>query len=362
MTHAAEPPDPILTQGLPLPDGWVAGPARVQDAPDLHALLVRHETAARGGSGTGPAEVAAVLTGAAAEVRHHLVLRDVAGTPRAWFTAHDRAAGRVLVAVVVDSDLPPEVADAVAAAGYDWVASAAQVIGAERGLARTQVDTGAFADDERQQRWLSAAGFTHVRTWWQMSRPVTDADAAEGAFPAPHPSVRVRRVRREMAGAMPDQEDLQAVHDVLEEAFADHFNHHEESFDEFLLRLREDPGHRWDHWWLAELVGDDGRRRPAGALVGAVVLPADPEAGPAGAVGAVGSYVEYLGVLRSARGRGVARSLLAAVVVDAAERGRDRVGLEVDADSPTGADALYVSMGFETRYVTHSWNKDVEVR
>ena len=44
-----------------------------------------------------------------------------------------------------------------------------------------------------------------------------------------------------------------------------------------------------------------------------------------------------------------------------ARRGRDRVGLEVDADSPTGAAGLYTSMGWETRYVTQSWHRDVPV-
>ena len=42
-------------------------------------------------------------------------------------------------------------------------------------------------------------------------------------------------------------------------------------------------------------------------------------------------------------------------------RGRDRVGLEVDADSPTGAAGLYTSMGWETKYVTESWHRDVPV-
>jgi hypothetical protein len=35
------------------------------------------------------------------------------------------------------------------------------------------------------------------------------------------------------------------------------------------------------------------------------------------------------------------------------------VVLEVDADSPTSADALYVSMGWSTDYVTESWFRDV---
>ena len=156
---------------------------------------------------------------------------------------------------------------------------------------------------------------------------------------------------------MPDEDDLRAVHDVLESAFADHFNSHQETFDEFLSRLREDPGHRWDHWWIAELVdGDDpdAAGEPAGALVGSVSDGAD------GAPD--GSYVEYIGVLQSARGRGVAKSLLHTVIADAAENGRDRVGLEVDADSPTGADGLYLSMGWQTSYVTQSWHRDVPVR
>ena len=86
---------------------------------------------------------------------------------------------------------------------------------------------------------------------------------------------------------MPEQEDLTTVHDVLEEAFTDHFNYHFEPFDEFCSRLREDPGHRWDHWWIAELVdGSNPAPRPAGVLV-ATVSPGHDDA-PAG------SYVAYL--------------------------------------------------------------------
>jgi ribosomal protein S18 acetylase RimI-like enzyme len=144
------------------------------------------------------------------------------------------------------------------------------------------------------------------------------------------------------------------VYDILEEAFTDHFNYHFETFDQFCSRLREDPGHRWDHWWIAELIDDpDTAPQPAGVLV-ATVSPGDGDA-PAG------SYVAYLGVLRSARGTGVARSLLNAVIVDAAERGRNRVGLEVDADSSTGAVDLYTSTGFGTVGSTQSWHRDLPV-
>ena len=59
--------------------------------------------------------------------------------------------------------------------------------------------------------------------------------------------------------------------------------------------------------------------------------------------------------------RDCAKGLLRTIIADAAARGRDRVGLEVDADSPTGASGLYQSMGWKTKYATQSWHKDVSV-
>jgi mycothiol synthase len=47
------------------------------------------------------------------------------------------------------------------------------------------------------------------------------------------------------------------------------------------------------------------------------------------------------------------------VVRDAHERGRNRVDLEVDAESPTGADGLYSSMGWTVKYRTESWHAEV---
>ena len=81
---------------------------------------------------------------------------------------------------------------------------------------------------------------------------------------------------------------------------------------------------------------------------------------PENAEGHEGSYIEYIGVHRHARGRGVAKSLLHTVIADAAQRGRDRVGLEVDSDSPTAADGLYYSMGWKTDYVLESWFKELD--
>ncbi|MBC7551705.1 MAG: GNAT family N-acetyltransferase [Cellulomonas sp.] len=336
-----------------LPSGWVALSPLAEGAAELHALLQRHEVVAHGRASTTRTAVEADLSPVGLQTRRHLLLRDAQGGARAWATIYDRAAGRVLVSVTVDPGLDPGTADQVADALFGWTQRAARDLAFDRGLDLTQIDSGAFDEDGRQQRWLTQAGFAQVRTWLQMSRPATSTDADPAARPTLDPAVVVRRVHQEGDG-MPDHLDVVTVHDVLEESFTDHFNYHPETFDEFSLRLREDPGHRWDHWWIAELVdAPHAAPRTAGVLVGT--------ASPGGEGSPDGSYVAYLGVLRLARGRGVARSLLTAVITDAAERGRDRVGLEVDADSPTGAVDLYTSMGFRTSYLTQSWHRDLPV-
>ena len=92
---------------------------------------------------------------------------------------------------------------------------------------------------------------------------------------------------------------------------------------------------------------------PAGALVSTVIR--------ADADGIEGSYVDYIGVHRRARGRGIAKALLHSVIADASRRGRNRIGLEVDAGSPIGADGLYTAMGWVTDYRTESWHHHLEV-
>ncbi|WP_036564372.1 GNAT family N-acetyltransferase [Nocardioides halotolerans] len=340
-------PDALVEPPPGLPDGWRVGTPDPDDPGDvrrLTELLRAHESAGRGWAGAGKADVLVEVSEHGLRTRQNVVVRDGAGVVRAWGSVHDRASGRMLFTHVVERGLVEQVGRACSDVLVEWAVGQAREVGAARGLEVQQIDTGAYADDERQHRWLAASGFTKVRTWWQMTRPVTPDEVGLVEDPArwERDGVVVRRVECERDGGEPIEADLRAVHDVLEAAFTDHFNSKPETFDEFLFRLRLDPGHRWDHWWLAEVDGE-----PAGALVGT-------ESGS-------GSYVAYIGVVELARGRGVAKGLLRTVIADAAARGRDNVGLEVDADSPTGADRLYRGMGWETSYVTESWHRDVTV-
>ena len=99
-----------------LPPGWVSVTPQAVDAADLHALLNRHEVVARGRSSTTRAVVDADLSAKGMQTRRHLLLRDEAARARGWATVHDRAAGRVLVSVVVDPGLEPDTADKIAEA------------------------------------------------------------------------------------------------------------------------------------------------------------------------------------------------------------------------------------------------------
>ncbi|GAA1799866.1 GNAT family N-acetyltransferase [Leucobacter iarius] len=59
-------------------------------------------------------------------------------------------------------------------------------------------------------------------------------------------------------------------------------------------------------------------------------------------------YVDGLGVVADARGRGIAKALLARVLRTMRDDGLERAVLDVDSESPTGAVGLYEGVGFET--------------
>lgn len=330
----------VLPQDLPA--GCTARLPVADDIEELTALVAAHQRFARGSAGIDVEGVTANVTGIGSWTRRQVVVESEDGQIQAWAWVHDRAAGRTMLDVTVAPDF--DRADQVARSLLRWVTDAAALLASQRDLDRTQLDGTAYADDARQRRWFAEAGYEHTRTWLEMTRPVGDADD----LPPVREGVTVRSVAKHDDG-MPVAGDLQVVHQMLEESFADHFNSYRESFPEFVQRLREDPGHRWDHWWIAEVV-IDGEAVPGGALVGAVMSP--------DSAGLQGTYVEYIGVHQRARGLGVAKALLATVIRDARDRGRNRVDLEVDSDSPTGANGLYETMGWVTKYSTESWHAE----
>ena len=252
-----------------LPHGLTARVPAAADVPEVAALLASHQVAAKGSSAVDPDAVLVLLAGTGSWTRRQALVHDTDGHLAAWLSVHDRAAGRTLVEVTVTPLLEEPAATPLALALFGAGERHAVDIAGMRGVPTTLLDSGAYADDARQQAWLTAAGFRHTRTWLQMTRPVDPGEAT--ALPGPRAGVTVRPVDRHDDG-LPVAQDLQDVHRVLEESFEDHFSSYRESFPEFVMRLREDPGHRWDHWWLATVETDEGTL-PAGALVSSVLRP-----------------------------------------------------------------------------------------
>lgn len=72
------------------------------------------------------------------------------------------------------------------------------------------------------------------------------------------------------------------------------------------------------------------------------------------------AYVNLVGTVPHARGRGVAAAALARTLGLAARSGRyDIIELDVDSDSPTGATRLYEKVGFTLKHQTASMRRIV---
>lgn len=63
-------------------------------------------------------------------------------------------------------------------------------------------------------------------------------------------------------------------------------------------------------------------------------------------LGASHSYIDLIGVARDYRGRGLAPAVIAHTLRAIADAGLERAVLDVDTDSPTGANDLYENLGF----------------
>jgi mycothiol synthase len=300
----------------------------LQDAPQILALMVACDLAVLGESDSTLSELTADL--AAPGVDNERGGRLVTGSDGAvvgWlWTRSDVDAGEVFLDLYsVDSD----VLRWLMARGREYVAEVAGQWGREVTLA-----AGSYAHDEVYGGVLRDEGLEVVRSFWQMRRPL-DASVTRVAELAP--GVRIRLVDAA------DPADLAVVHRVHEESFVDHWNHTTRPFDAWYERFKDSAGLDFSQWWLAEVDGE-----PAGLLIG---NNSHDEINQ--------GYVDTLGVLRQYRGRGVAKSLLYHAFADSARRGRDRIGLGVDSESPTGATRLYEAVGMTVDKVVLAWQTTV---
>jgi GNAT superfamily N-acetyltransferase len=177
-------------------------------------------------------------------------------------------------------------------------------------LFRFSIDAG----DRAAEALLQARGLRLVRHFWHMQIDLL------GSFePGPAPE------GIEIATIEP-RSDLPAVHAVIDEAFADHWDHHPEPFDRWTEEHTSIANYDPTLWLLATQGGQS---------VGALTASVRGDRGWAG----------ELGVLASHRGRGIGAALVRRSFTTFSRRDLRRAVLSVDAQNPTGATALYERLG-----------------
>ncbi|MDQ2688690.1 MAG: GNAT family N-acetyltransferase [Chloroflexota bacterium] len=130
------------------------------------------------------------------------------------------------------------------------------------------------------------------------------------------------------------------------EAFRDHWGE-TEWVEADWVRFEQDPDNADPALWR---IGWDGDQ------VAGVIM-TNPEHEENERYGRARVYVASVSVRRPWRRRGLARALLASSLVAAREAGFTSASLGVDSDSPTGATALYESLGFRPERTFTAWRK-----
>lgn len=163
---------------------------------------------------------------------------------------------------------------------------------------------------------LERRGFAPVRGSYRMTIDL-DAPTPDPVWPE---GVEARTFR-------PGDERL--FYDVHQEAFRDSWEPIEETYEEWAHQFLV-PEVLTPALWTLAVAGDE----PAGLAL----------CHPHAVEGALG-WVRVLGVRGPFRGRGLGRALLLNAFAQFGARGMTRVGLGVDATSPTGANRLYEAAG-----------------
>ncbi|MEV1067941.1 GNAT family N-acetyltransferase [Streptomyces sp. NPDC050263] len=173
---------------------------------------------------------------------------------------------------------------------------------------------------------LDKRGWSVVRRYHVLRRAV---DAAADRAPRPPAGVRLRPCATEA--------DRVRVHELYQAAFAEHFDFQPRAYRQWLHDMDAE-GLDWSLVWIvtADDLGD----------AGFLLARNDREAM---------GWIRSIGVLREARGRGLAGLLLRHAFAAFAARGRDTVGLGVDTSNTTGAPQLYARSGMTVHFAVDTW-------
>jgi mycothiol synthase len=284
------------------PDGLSVRRASLDDAEAAAAIVRAEETALRGESVFGQADLVDFWRAANLGDASWFLERDRRPVGFAaciereaesmcWITVHPDARGKGL---------------------SSWLLAC----GEERALVASSrsMRLGALAENGAAWRLLAARGYREARHYFTM-RIELDDELEQPVWPD---GIAVATFR---------PEDARAVHAALNEAFAEEWGWHALPFEEW-REHRLEASHTDLSLWFIAWEDDD---------VAGVARCEDDRDG--------GGWIGAIGVRKQWRGRGIGRALLLHAFGEFRRRGDPHAGLGVDAENPTGATRLYESVG-----------------
>jgi mycothiol synthase len=195
---------------------------------------------------------------------------------------------------------------------------------------RKKIQAGAPEPDAAARALFESHGYREVRRFYEMAIELTEEPAA--------PILPTGLVLDELR-----EDEYAAFYDVLNEAFAEHWEWHPDPYDEWLERRKGQ--HRDEHGpvWFVVRDGDE---------LAAVTRNDVSVAG--------GGYVGAIGVRPAWRGQGLGKALLLRTFGEFWRRGTTRVTLDVDSENATGAVALYERVGMHVDSCGVAFEKTTE--
>lgn len=311
-----------MTTPATLPPGLAVRPATFDDAAAVCALLNEIDVLEIGRAETELSDVQADLKHPEVDLEHDSWLLFEGGRLIAYGLLWDESGGAQIDTEYFTLPGRPEASRHLFELIEARAAERAAANGADRAVIRLHLNIRPTVDLDA----LRGRGWTPVRRYNSMVRPLSkDADP----LPGPPPGVTLRPCLAEP--------DRRRAHALVQETFADHFDFHPRTYEQWLDDIDAERAD-WSLTWIAHVdgLGD-----------AAVLRTRDDRASMA--------WIGHLGVLREARGRGLGSYLLRHAFGSYAARGRDRIGLGVDTDNSTGALALYERHGMTVDFALQAW-------
>jgi len=193
----------------------------------------------------------------------------------------------------------------------------------------------AYAVQTRARSFLENCGYAHLRSSFRMTIDLP-VDVPEPVFPV---GLTVETIAR-------DEPELRRVLAAQKEAFLDHYGVIDEPFEDYYKR------------YSTHLLTDENVDFSAcykvldGGEIAAVCFNSICIAGHAES-----GWVGQLSVRRRWRKQGIGLALLRKTFQEMQRRGKERVGLYVDAENLTGALRLYLAAGMHVDYESQYYEK-----